>query len=658
MARKLTKKGIKNKLQLLVVSTLREPSLGSHDIYECQPVSFTLLGSSSQLKASLIPYNRIASHRIEHTAKMAQTGWIDIEPVPIKKAYYDLGVYSCKVTTSSREAQVWFDRGLAWVYTFNHDEGFYCFRQAIAHDVNCAMAYWGLAYSLGPNYNKPWKRFDAKDLARCASRGHAALLKGREVAKSKNVTNLERELLEAIMYRFENKHAALNTLEQQNKNYADAMAKVYANNKNDLDVACLYADSMMQLNNWDLWNLYTGKPRPYARTGQIQKVLEDTLRDVQGAWDHAGLLHLYIHFIEMSPNPEQGIIHADRLRPLMPDSGHALHMPTHLDAQVGDWRRSIASNQAATKADELYYERNGALNFYTFYRMHNYHALIYAAMFAGQSKTALDAVNRLESTLPEELLRIESPPMADWMEHFIAVRAHVMIRFGMWQDIIDMPLPGDQKLFAFTTAMFHYAKGVALAATGNVQAAEEQRKRFLKAATEIPPTRRAYLSTAKQIMAIATKMLDGEIQYRCGEYDNAFQSLRECIELDDSLPYNEPWPWMQPPRHAYAALMLEQGHLEEAAAVYRADLGFDNTLIRAHRHPTNVWALQGYHECLVRLGRKEEASIIEPSLLLARAGADVQVEASCFCRLDTSQAPRLNTKVRADATNSCCANSS
>lgn len=586
---------------------------------------------------------------------MDHRAWIDITPVPTTEEYYDIGAYSCKVTTSSQEAQIWFDRGLAWVYTFNHDEGNYCFRQAIAHDANCVMAYWGLAYSLGPNYNKPWKWFDSKDLASCVSRGHHALIKGRELAKSKTVTDVERELLDAITYRFEDEDHALETLELQDRKYADAMAIVYDKYDKNLEVASLYADSMMQLNNWDLWNLFTGQPQPYARTGQIQKVLENTFQNVQGAWDHAGLLHLYIHFIEMSPTPEKGIIHADRLRPLIRHSGHALHMPTHLDAQVGDWRGSIVSNQAATKADELYYKRNGALNFYTFYRLHNYHSLIYAAMFAGQSKTALDAVNRLESTLPEELLRIESPPMADWMEYFIAVRAHVLIRFGMWQDIINLPLPQDQKLFAFTTAMLHYAKGVAHAASGDVTAAEQQRESFFEAAAKVPPTRRAYLSTAEQIMAVATKMLDGEIQYRRCQYEDAFQSLRDCIELDDSLPYIEPWPWMQPPRHAYAALLLEQGHLKEAAAVYRADLGYDNTLIRARRHPNNVWALQGYHVCLVRLGRQEEASIINPYLVLARAAADVPIETSCFCRLDTSQAPKVDSRGGLKATTGCCA---
>lgn len=581
--------------------------------------------------------------------------WIDIEPVATTEEYYDMGAYSRKVTTASQEAQIWFDRGLAWVYTFNHDEGSYCFRQAIAHDSECVMAYWGLAYSLGPNYNKPWKRFDPKDLESCVSRAHHALIKGRKLAKGIAVTEVERDLIEAIMYRFEDENAALDTLETQNRKYADAMATVYAKYDQDLEVASLYADSMMQLNNWDLWNLFTGQPQPYARTGLIGKILEDTLQNVRGAWDHAGLLHLYIHYIEMSPTPEQGIVHADRLRPLIPHSGHALHMPTHIYAQVGDWRASIASNQAATRADEMYYERNGALNFYTFYRLHNYHALIYAAMFAGQSGTALDAVGRLEATLPEELLRIESPPMADWMEHFIAVRAHVLIRFGKWANIIALPLPQDQKLFAFTTAMLHYAKGVAHAASGNVPAAEAQRECFVEAAAKVPPTRRAYLSTAAQIMAVATKMLDGEIQYRRGQYDEAFRSLRECIALDDALPYNEPWPWMQPPRHAYAALMLEQGYVEEAAAVYRADLGYDDSLIRARRHPNNVWALQGYHECLVRLGRKGEASVISPHLVLARAAADVPIEASCFCRLDTSHAPKVDGRGEGEVTNGCCA---
>ncbi|CAG9982674.1 unnamed protein product [Clonostachys byssicola] len=584
---------------------------------------------------------------------MSDITWMDTTPVAPSEKYFDLGVYGRKITTSSPEAQAWFDRGLVWVYIFNHDEGNYCFRQAIAHDPSCAMAYWGLAYSLGPNYNKAWERFDRRDLVRCVERGHHAALKARELAT--NVTPVEHALINAINCRFEDAEAAADVkkLNVMNHKYADAMEAIYKDNKSDNDIATLYADAMMQLTPWKLWNLHTGKPEPQARTRQIQEVLDDALRDNETAWEHPGVLHLYIHFIEMSPQPELGIRAADCLRQLIPDGGHAHHMPTHLDAQVGDWRRSIASNQDATRADERFYREKGAMNFYTFYRLHNYHALIYASMFAGQKSTALDAVERLGSTLPEEVLRIESPPMADWLEHFIGVRAHVMIRFGMWQDIVDLPLPEDRQLYPFTIAIYHYAKGVAHAAMSNLKAAEEQRELFKKAAAVVPETRKAYMSTAKQILAIATKMLDGEIEYRYGQYDQAFASLRECISLDDSLPYNEPWPWMQPPRHAYAALLLEREQVEEAAAVYKADLGFDETLIRARRHPNNVWALRGYHECLVRMKKDAEAAVIEPALRLARAGADVPVEASCFCRLDTSNAPPLSDGVQVE--NGCCA---
>lgn len=505
------------------------------------------------------------------------------------------------------------------------------------------MAYWGLAYSLGPNYNKPWERFDSKDLVTCVDRGHHAARRGLEVAKAIHVTPLEQALLSAIMVRFEHAEAGTDVkkLNMQNKKYAGKMKEVHDNFDDDIDISVLYADSMMQLNPWDLWNSLTGKPQSYAHTLHVRDVLENALNNYAGAWEHPGLLHFYVHFIEMSPEPELGIRAADALRPLIPDGGHALHMPTHLDAQVGDWRRSIASNQEATRADEKFYQEKGAMNFYTFYRLHNYHALIYASMFAGQQRTALDAVHRMESTLPEEVLRIESPPMADWIEHFMSVRAHVLIRFGMWQEIIDLPFPQDQVLYSFTTAIIHYAKGVAHAATGNIKMAEEQRELFKTAVALVPKSRKAYLSTAEQIMAIAMKMLDGEIEYRRGEYEVAFKSLQECIRLDDSLPYNEPWPWMQPPRHAYAALLLEQGRVQEAAAIYAADLGFDETLIRARRHPNNVWALQGYHECLIRMDRKTEAAVIEPALRLAKAGADVPVDRSCFCRLDVSQAPKF-----------------
>ncbi|KFY19777.1 hypothetical protein V491_04224 [Pseudogymnoascus sp. VKM F-3775] len=560
-----------------------------------------------------------------------------IIPIPSADEYYNLGSFGRTITTSSPDAQNWFNRGLIWVYSFNHVEGSYCFEQAIAHDPTCAIAYWGLAYAVGPNYNKPWEKFDLGDLHTSVQRGYDASQEAKKYAV--NATPVEQALIKAIQFRFPTNQPAEN-YPALNKGYAVAMKPVYDAFGHDLDVATLYADALMNMTPWSLWDLFTGKPNPKASTMEVKAVLERALAQEQdGANRNPGLLHLYIHFIEMSPTPEQGINAADNLRDLVPDAGHIQHMPTHLDILIGDWRRSIASNYKATLADDKYFRKAGAKNFYTFYRLHDYHSLIYAAMFAGKSKTALDAVARMEATVPVEVLRIQSPPMADWLEQFMPIRIHVMIRFGMWEEIKSKQLPSDQTLYAATTATTHYARGIAFAATGDITSAREEQKLFHQAWARVPESRRAYNGKMVDLLKVPAAMLEAELEYRCSNYDEAFAAFRRAIDLDDQLPYSEPWSWMQPVRHAYAALLMEQGHLEDAARTYRADLGMDNSVIRPRRHPNNVWSLHGYHECLVRLGRMDEVAVIEQSVRLAVAVADVSIKASCFCRLDVSQEP-------------------
>ena len=212
-------------------------------------------------------------------------------------------------------------------------------------------------------------------------------------------------------------------------------------------------------------------------------------------------------------------------------------------------------------------------------------------------------------------------------------------------------MPEEPELYCVTTATFHYAKGIAYAATGNIPEAKKQRELYGEAVKRVPESRLDYPNRCVDVLGIAAAMLDGEIEYRQGEHKKAFESLRHAIELDDGLGYSEPWSWMQPVRHAYAALSLEQGHVEQALAAYRSDLGFDDSVIRARRHPNNVWALQGYHECLTRLGRTDEAKIIEPQLQIALAVADIPVQSSCFCRLDTSEAPALTTRCKSGGCN-------
>jgi tetratricopeptide (TPR) repeat protein len=308
-------------------------------------------------------------------------------------------------------------------------------------------------------------------------------------------------------------------------------------------------------------------------------------------------------------------------------------MPTHIDVLCGDYQQAMTWNLHAIHADEKYLARAGSAKFYTIYRCHDYHFRLYAAMFAGQSKTALETVGWLEASLPEELLR--APRMADFTEAFAGMRVHALVRFGMWQDLLDLKVPLDQELYCNTTALIHYGKGVAAAVLGKIEVAEQELKSLTEATKRVPKSRMMMNNTCSDVLAIANAMLKGELEYRRGNFDEAFEYLQKSIDFDEALPYDEPWGWMQPPRHAYGALLLEQGHVEKAAAMYKADLGLDETLPRAMRHPNNVWALHGYHECLERLGRTEEARAIEPKLKAALDLADISIKSSCLCRTET-----------------------
>ena len=544
--------------------------------------------------------------------------------------YYDLGTYTRPVTTSAPDAQRWFDRGLIWAYGFNHEEAVSCFEQALARDPDCAMAHWGVGYALGPNYNKPWAAFDEADLRTSTARAAAAVSRAGQIAAG--VTPVERALIGALRWRYAQDELP-DEREAWNQRYAEAMSQVYDAFADDLDVAALYADALMNLTPWQLWDLRTGEPAEGAQTVRAQAVLDQALRS-PGGRTHPGVLHMYIHLMEMSPYPERARPAAERLRGLAPDAGHLRHMPTHLDLLCGDYARVVASNTEAIAADEKYAARSGVMNFYTLYRVHDYHFKIYGAMFLGQAQAALEAADALEAAIPEKLLRVESPPMADWLEGFLTMRVHVLVRFGRWSDILELPLPADPVLYSVTTAMLHYARGVACSALGRIAEAEREREWFGRARAAVPATRTIFNNTCTDILAIAAAMLEGELEYRKGNVEAAFAHLRDSITLDDGLPYDEPWSWMQPTRHAYGALLLEQGRMAEAEAVYRADLGFDDTLPRACQHPGNVWSLHGYHECLVRLGQLGEARIIEQQLRFAAALADTPVTASCFCRLN------------------------
>ncbi len=545
---------------------------------------------------------------------------------------FDLGTNTFPVTTRSAPAQAWFDRGLVWCYAFSHEEAVRCFRRAAEHDPDCAMAWWGVGYAAGPYYNKPWEKFDPIDLAATLRTVRHAVRQALD--RIGNTAPVERALVEALAHRYPSPEPD-DDFGRWNDAYANAMRAVYRSFPMHADVCALYAEALMNRTPWALWNLDTGEPAPGADTLEVIKALAGAIaaREVAGAPDHPGLLHLYIHALEMSPNPERALRAADRLRELVPDAGHLRHMSTHIDIQCGHYQATVDSNVRAAAADRKLSGLDESPG--VWHRLscaHNYHFMLYGAMFLGQHRAAMEATRGMLEIVSESVLRVPSPPMADWLEGFVAMQVHAPVRFGRWREILAMPFPEDRDLYRATTAMLHYARGLAHAVLEDVPAARREQARFEAAAARVPVSRTVFNNTCVDLLAIAAEMLHGEITYRTGDHDPAFAHLRAAVRRSEALPYDEPWGWMQPPRHALGALLLEQDRVEEAEAVYRADLGFDDTVIRACRHPENVWSLHGYHECLVRLGKRAEAALLAPRLTLALARTDVPIESSCRCR--------------------------
>ncbi len=279
--------------------------------------------------------------------------------------YYDLGSYSRTVTTSSPEAQLWFDRGLVWTYAYNHEEAIVCFQKALEADPDCAMAHWGIAYAIGPNYNKPWETFEADEKPDALAQARDAVARATRLVD--RVTPAERALIEAIPKRYP-EDPDIEDFGPWNDAYADAMRAVHKAYSDDIDICCLFAEAIMNRTPWQLWDLPSGKPAEGADTLEAIEVLETAFDRLDGAWAHPGLLHMYIHLMEMSPHPERALRHGDRLSTLVPDAGHLLHMATHVDVLCGDYMNVVSRNHTAILADRKFLERAGAENFYSVYR--------------------------------------------------------------------------------------------------------------------------------------------------------------------------------------------------------------------------------------------------------------------------------------------------
>jgi tetratricopeptide (TPR) repeat protein len=521
--------------------------------------------------------------------------------------HFDIGVVHRTVTTASPEAQQWFDRGLGLAYGFNHEEAVACFERAAAADPDCAMCDWGKAYALGPNYNNLDMTEEASQAAYEAIQSAAA--------KIGDHTEAEKALISALQARYA--WPAPEDRSELDRAYAEAMRKVWAAYPEDGDVAALAGEAVMLLRPWKLW---TPEGEPAPETPEIRRILEAGLAHSP---DHPALCHLYIHTMEAGPEVAKAVPVAENLETLTPGLGHLIHMPSHIYTWTGRYDDVIRVNQRAVEVDNAFVDYAGRENFYTLYRLHNHHFVAYGAMFAGRREIALAAAREVVTETPPSLLA----ELPDFLDVFMGTPYHVMVRFGLWEEILEEPEPAAE-LYA-ARAIWRYARGIALATLGRVEEALREQEAFLQAKEAVPETRLLFNNPVKEILEVATQVLAGEIEYRRENHDLAFEHLRQAVALDERLNYDEPWGWMEPARHALGALLTEQGHYEEAAAVYEANLA---------RYPENGWALHGYAECLRRLGRKEEAKVAQARFEKAWAGSDTAIPGSCFCRTKPEKA--------------------
>jgi tetratricopeptide (TPR) repeat protein len=508
------------------------------------------------------------------------------------------GAHARPVTTSSPQAQVFFNQGLHFLYAFNHDEAIRSFERGAQLDPNCAMMPWGIALAHGPHINNPALPEDR------GKEAWKALTRARELAPK--AAPVERDLIEALGKRYANPPPADRAALDQA--YAEAMRAVRKKHPGDADVGALTAEALMDLHPWDL---YDQKGTPHAWTGEIVHLLEEVI--AQSA-SHPLALHLYIHAVEASTNPGKAVPAADRLRDLTPGLGHLVHMPSHIDVRVGTWEKGVRANVRAITADDDYVERSKPPGFYRIYMAHNRHMLAFVCMMRGQSAMATRAGRELIQRMPEDWLK-EFAPIVDG---FLATPYELQIRFGQWNEMLAEPEP--REIFPIARTLRHYARGVAFAALKRPGDARAEQKAFLEARTKVPKEATFGNNAAADLLAVAEAALEGEILYREGKKDAAFASLREAVRREDALRYSEPPDWIQPIRHTLGAALMDSGRAGEAEAVYREDL---------KTWPENGWSLLGMTQSLRAQGK--DAAEFDRRFREVWKDADLKTTSSCLC---------------------------
>jgi tetratricopeptide (TPR) repeat protein len=504
-----------------------------------------------------------------------------------------LGSHHHTVSTDNAEAQRFFDQGLTLIYAFNHEEAIRSFKRAAELDPQLAMAHWGIALALGPNINLDVDPAREKAAYEAAQQALSLAAKAPEN---------ERAYIEALVKRYSiDPKADLKKLAVDYKNAMGEMVKRYPD---DLDAATLYAESMMNLRPWQLWSK-DGKPA--EDTEEIIMVLESVLRRNP---NHIGAIHYYIHTVEASPNPGRALGYISKLASLVPAAGHLVHMPAHIYVRTGDYEAAARSNKEAAEADQAYIRMSGARGIYPLmYYNHNLHFLAYAHSMAGQFAEAMKAARQLESNVGPH---VKQMPM---LEGFMPTLTQVLVRFRRWDDILTSSEP--DRAMPVTNALWHYARGMAYAATGKIESAEAEQKVFMAAAKTIAvETPFGLNNTGSILLPIAGNVLSARIALARNDKKSAIELLRKAVVAEDALNYDEPPGWVSPVRESLGGALLLDGNYAEAEAVFRADL---------LKNPRNGRSLLGLMESLKAQGKKHAAQSVQMEFESAWKNADVQL---------------------------------
>ncbi|MGJ7030419.1 hypothetical protein [Niabella hirudinis] len=536
---------------------------------------------------------------------------IGCAPATTDKAWYTAGTKAplfkglegirFKISTSSKEAQDYFNQGMMLAYGFNHAEAARSFFEAARLDSNCAMAYWGFAYVLGPNYNAGMEDDNYQ-------RAYEAAQKAISLAPG--CTPKEQALIRALSHRYTEQ--APKERGHLDSAFSAAMKNVYNAYSNDPDIGALYVESLMDLHPWDLYDKKTGMPRPW--TPEIVTILEKLIQQYP---KHPGAPHFYIHAVEASKTPERGLAQAGLLMQLVPGSGHLLHMPSHIYIRTGNYHLGSLANLNAVKMDSAYITACHAQGAYPLsYYPHNYHYLAATATFEGNSKLAWMAAKKVQEKTARDIM---TQPGWGTLQHYYTIPYFVAVKFGLWDSILAIRQP--VKELVYPCAVLHYARGMALLGKNNIAGAGQELTQLNTLITN-PALKDMTIwdiNPVTDILQIAAQVLTAEIYRNKKDYNKAIISFNKAVAIEDDLNYNEPPDWFFSVRHHLGATLLQAGKYSQAETTYREDL---------ETWKENGWALAGLQQALQKQGKAQDAQLAGQRLARAWQYADFDLAAS------------------------------